>query len=113
VEDLLTVVLDLDFEIRSETQEESLLGVRRAQMQLATLFALRGDEARVRRICRDLAGERMQRLQRLKKELELEDRAQFWEFIERGLNVGYLPPDRRARLDEVMHWVEMEADRTN
>jgi hypothetical protein len=113
VDDLLTVVLDLDFEIRSETQEESLLGVRRAQMQLATLFALRGDEARVRRICRDLAGERMQRLQRLKKELELEDRAQFWEFIERGLNFGYLPPDRRARLDQVMQWVETEAGRTN
>ena len=30
-DDLLTIVLDLDLEIRSETQEESLLGVRKAQ----------------------------------------------------------------------------------
>jgi len=113
VDELLTVVLDLDLEIRSETQEESLLGVRRAQMQLATLFALRGDESRVQRVCRDLAGERLQRLQRLKKELESEHRAQYWEFTDRGLNFGYLPADRRAKLDEVLDCVEAEAGRTN
>jgi hypothetical protein len=106
VDDLLTVVLDLDFEIRSETQEESLLGVRRAQIQLATLFALRHDEGRVRRICKDLAGERMQRLERLRKELETEQRAQYWEFTDRGLNFGYLEPERRARLGEVFACID-------
>ena len=112
-DDLLTIVLDLDLEIRSETQEESLLGVRKAQLQLATLFCARNDEKRGRRICRDLAGERMPRLLRLKKELESETRPHYWEFTERGLNFAYLAPDRRARLDDVFRWIEDEASRTN
>ena len=105
-DDLLTIVLDLDLEIRSETQEESLLGVRKAQLQLATLFSQRGDEMRARRICRDLAGERMPRLLRLRKELDSEHRPHYWEFTDRGLNFAYLAPDRRARLDEVFRWIE-------
>ena len=104
-DDLLTIVLDVDQEIRSETQEESLLGVRRAQLQLATLFALRGDDARAQRICRDLAGERMARLQRLRVDLENESRPQYWELDERGVNFGYLPPDRRAQLPKLMAWI--------
>ncbi len=112
-DDLLTIVLDLDLEIRSETQEESLLGVRKAQLQLATLFSVRGDETRARRICRDLAGERMPRLLRLKKELEVELRPHYWEFTERGLNFAFLAPERRERLDEVFRWIEDEAPRTN
>ncbi len=104
-DDLLTIVLDVDQEIRSETQEESLLGVRRAQLQLATLFALRDDDARAQRICRDLAGERMVRLQRLRVELENERRPQYWELNERGVNFGYLPPERRAQLPKLMQWI--------
>jgi Predicted membrane protein (DUF2254) len=104
-DDLLTIVLDVDQEIRSETQEESLLGVRRAQLQLATLFALRGDDARAQRICKDLAGERMVRLQRLRVELENERRPQYWELNERGVNFGYLPPERRAQLPKLMQWI--------
>ncbi len=104
-DDLLKIVLDVDQEIRSETQEESLLGVRRAQMQLAALFALRGDETRARRICKDLAGERMVRLQRLRVELENEHRAQYWELNERGVNFGYLAPERRTQLPKLMQWI--------
>jgi len=112
-DDLLSVVLDLDQEVRSETQEESLLGVRRAQLQLATLFSVRGDETRARRVCRDLAGERMPRLERLRKELEAEQRPHYWEFTDRGLNFGYLPPERRARLGDVFRWIEEYAPRPN
>jgi len=112
-DDLLSVVLEVDLEIRSETQEESLLGVRKAQLQLATLFALRGDESRARRICRDLAGERMPRLQRLSRELENERRAQYWEFTDRGANFGYLPPERRSQLPRLLEWIaEAAAART-
>jgi len=105
VDDLLNVVLDLDQEIRSDTQEESLLGVRRAQVQLATLFALKGDVTRAQRLCADLAGERMTRLERIRRGLETEDRPHYWEFTERGLNFGYLPPERRARLADVFGWI--------
>jgi hypothetical protein len=109
VDDLLAIVLEVDQEIRSETQEESLLGVRRAQLQLATLFALHGDEERAKRICRDLAGERISRLERLHRELEGETREQYWEFTDRGTNFGYLPPERRAQLATVLQWVRSVA----
>jgi hypothetical protein len=113
VDDLLAVVLELDQEIRSETQEESLLGVRKAQLQLATLFAVRGDETRARRVCRDLAGERLPRLERIRRELEAEQRPHYWEFTDRGLNFGYLAPERRAWLGKVFGWIEEYVPRTN
>jgi hypothetical protein len=108
-DDLLAVVLDVDQEIRSETQEQSLLGVRKAQLKLATLFAVRGDEARARRICRDLAGEQLRRLDRLRRELENETNAQYWEFTDRGSNFGYLPPDQRALLGTLLEWTKAYA----
>jgi Predicted membrane protein (DUF2254) len=112
VDPLLAVVLDLDQEIRSETHEESLLGVRRAQLQLATLFALRGDTARARRLCADLAGERLGRLERIRRELEAENRPHYWEFTDRGVNFGYLPPERRDQLAVVFEWIVEQQRRT-
>ena len=98
VDPLLEVLLDLDEEIREEKQEDSLLGIRRSQIQLATLFLARGDTARVARIVEDLKGERSSRLTRLRAQLESEDRAQYWELIDRGSNFRYLPEDRRQYL---------------
>jgi hypothetical protein len=99
VDELLEVLLDLDEEIKEENQEASLLGVRRSQIQLATLFLMRGDEARVDRIVHDLKDERLSRLLRVKAGLEQEDRPQFWEMTDRGSNFGYLPEARRRYLD--------------
>jgi hypothetical protein len=99
VDPLLDVLLDLDEEIREEKQEDSLLGVRRSQIQLATLFLERGDQRRVQRIVRDLKGERSNRLIRLRQQLESENRPQYWELIDRGSNFGYLPPSRRRFLE--------------
>jgi hypothetical protein len=99
VDPLLDVLLELDEEIKEEKQEDSLLGVRRSQIQLATLFLERGDEPRVERIVADLKGERSSRLQRLRQQLETEDRPQYWELIDRGSNFSYLPPERRQYLE--------------
>jgi hypothetical protein len=66
--------------------------VRKAQLQLATLFSVRNDEKRARRICRDRRRAHAPLL-RLKKELEAETRPHYWEFTERGLNFAFLAPD--------------------
>ena len=55
VDDLLDRLLELDQEIRFESQEASLLSVRRAQLQLATVFLEANDEARARRIVADMS----------------------------------------------------------
>ncbi|NJN51295.1 MAG: DUF2254 domain-containing protein [Gammaproteobacteria bacterium] len=101
VDDLLAVLLELDLEIRTETQEESLLGVRRAQLQAAALFMSRGESNRVDRVCADLRGEQPARLQQICKQLMSEDRAEYWEFTDRGINFGYLAPARRPHLMQV------------
>ncbi|MEE4297976.1 MAG: DUF2254 family protein [Pseudomonadales bacterium] len=100
VDPLLDLLLTVDRESKSDEQEESLLGVRRAQVQLATLFLAVGDEKRAKRIQDDMMGERRNRLLMVRDELLGEERQYFWEFNDRGVNFAYLPPERRAWVDE-------------
>lgn len=99
VDALLDCLLELDLEIKEDSHEKSLLGVRRAQMQIATVFLMRGDDARVERIVVDLAQESRERLERLRRGLMTDDRPQYWELMDRGVNFAYLSPDRRPYLD--------------
>ncbi|MFU8815266.1 MAG: DUF2254 family protein, partial [Pseudomonadales bacterium] len=99
VDPLLTCLLELDQVIKEESQEQSLLGVRRCQMQLATRFLAHGDEARAQRIVDDLRTERLERLERLRDGLLSDERAQFWELSDRGVNFSYLDPERRPYLE--------------
>jgi hypothetical protein len=100
VDPLLDLLLTVDRESKSDEQEESLLGVRRAQVQLATLFLSIGDTARAARIQNDMMAERRNRLVMVRDELLGEERQYFWEFNDRGVNFAYLPPDRRAHVEE-------------
>ncbi len=111
IDQLLDRVLELDLEIKEESHEESLLGVRRAQIQLATLFLQLGQESRARRIAEDLKGERLERLERLRTEMLADDRDQFWELIDRGTNFKYLAPERRPFLEPLFRWLRGEDER--
>ena len=110
VDDLLGRLLDLDQEIRNERKDASLIGVRRAQLQLATMFLENGDEARARRIADDMKDEKFERLQKIRDTLMSEQRPQYWEFTDRGVNFSYLPPARRPHLDTLLQWLK-EHDR--
>jgi hypothetical protein len=102
VDALLECLLNLDMEIKEESQEAqeaSLLGVRRAQMQVATLFLLRGDDRRARLVAEDLRGERIERLERLRRTMLDDQREQFWELADFGVNFSYLQPERREYLE--------------
>src|SRR5262245_412564 len=101
---LLDLFLGVDREPDSPEQEERLRGVRRAQVQLATFFLARGDEPAARRIFEDMKHERRERMSAVRLELEHEDRAQYWEFTDRGVNFSYLPPERRAHLARFFSW---------
>ncbi|TFG86840.1 MAG: DUF2254 domain-containing protein [Chromatiales bacterium] len=92
---LLTVVLTVD-----HAEAEHLLGVRRAQVQLATFFLTRGEDAPARRIAQDLAGERAELLAAVREELEREVSSSYWEINDRGANFAFLPAERRAKLDD-------------
>jgi hypothetical protein len=103
-EALLALFLQVDREPESPEQEERLRGVRRAQVQLATFFLARGDEPSARRIFEDMKDERAERLAAVRDELLAEERAQYWEFTDRGVNFAYLPPERRALLGRFFSW---------
>jgi len=108
VDDLLGRLLELDQEIRSESNEASLLSVRRAQLQIATFFLEKGDEARARRIVDDMRHEDLERLESVRATLMNEQRPQYWEFTDRGVNFSYLKPARRPYLDTLFEWLESQ-----
>jgi hypothetical protein len=105
VDDLLERLLELDQEIRVENEEASLLNVRRAQLQLATFFLQHNDEVRAHRIIDDMKDELPERLEGIRTNLMTEERAQYWEFTDRGVNFGYLAPERRPYLDTLFGWL--------
>jgi len=98
LDDLLGLLLDFDQEIKHDSQEESLLGVRRAQLKLATLLTESGDEQRATRICEDLQKETGAIKERLINLLQAENRKEYWEFTDRGVNFAYLPPELKRHL---------------
>jgi hypothetical protein len=101
---LLDLFLQVDREPESPEQEERLRGVRRAQVQIATFFLARGEEAPARRIFEDMRDERRERLVAVRDELLAEEHAQYREWTERGVNFSYLPPERRAHLARFFSW---------
>jgi hypothetical protein len=92
-------LLDGLLTVGHEGGAEHLLGVCRAQMQLATFFLLRGEEEQARRIAQNLAVDRRPLLSATRDELERETSPSYWEINDRGANFAYLPPERRAKLD--------------
>lgn len=98
LDDLLGLLLDIDQEIKHNSQEESLLGVRRAQLKVAAMFMEAGDEQRATRICEDLKSEARTIKERLIGLLQADNRKEYWEFTDRGVNFAYLPPELKRHL---------------
>ena len=105
VDELLDVLLELDQEIKEESQEDSLLGVRRSQIQLATYLLQHGHTDRARRIATDLREEKIERLERLRETLLADNRPDYWELMDRGANFSYLPPDQHEHLEVLFDWL--------
>lgn len=106
VDSLLRLLLDFDRDVERAEDEAGQMGVRRAQIQAAAMLLDFGDEERATRIAQDLAGEDRRRLNKLRDQLRTENRAQFWELTDRGVNFGYLEPGRRALLDRVFGLID-------
>ena len=106
-DDLLELFLDVDREPEAgKVQEASLLGVRKAQIRLATHYLVRDMNSHARRIYMDMRDESAGRLQKIRRELEAVKRAEYWEVSDRGINFEYLSPKRRATLDTFFGWFE-------
>ncbi len=103
-EELLAIFLEVDKMPETEVQENSLRGVRKAQLKLATYYLVKGREDLARQVFKDMEFERPERLSSIKDEmLEVKERA-FWENIDRGDNFDFLDEQRRAMLDVFFSW---------
>jgi len=101
---LLETFLDVDKVPETEAEEQSLRGVRKAQIKLATFYLAVGAEEHARLIWRDMENERPERLLSIRQELLAVENKDFWEIIDRGDNLDYLEPDRREKLSVFYEW---------
>ncbi len=96
---LLALLLEIEERDGGAGPAAPTVGVRRAQIRIATFFLERGDEARARRIADTVASDAPERLRAIRDELMHETHSQYREFTDRGVNFSYLEPGRRAQLD--------------
>jgi len=105
LEGLLNALVEMDQEYRTQSQEESLIGIRRAQIIAACVLADSDQQHWADVLIGDLKAETPERLGKIFVQLKKEHRAQYWEFTDRGANFAYLEPELQERLDEVIERV--------
>lgn len=101
---MLENFLELDRPLRTRSQESALLGVRKAQVKLATYYLLKGEEAKARTIAKDMEAEPQDRLLAIRHSLQQVTSKDFWEIIDRGRNFEYMPPAQREHLATFFAW---------
>ena len=97
---LLGIFLEVDKEAETHAQEQTLRGVRKAQVKLATFYMSKGALPHADRIAADMRGEKPERMASIRAELGAVNEKQFWEVTDRGVNFDYLDPARKEKLDE-------------
>lgn len=102
---LLERFLHLDQPLRKSTDEPALLGIRKAQVKLATFYLATGQIAKARLICEDMRHEPRERLAAIRSALEVVTNKDFWEIIDRGRNFEYMPDTQRRTLPQFFAWV--------
>lgn len=102
---LLERFLQLDQPLRKGSDEPALLGIRKAQVKLATFYLARGQTAMARLICEDMRHEPAERLANIRSALEGVTNKDFWEIIDRGRNFEYMPVAQRRTLAQFFSWV--------
>ena len=105
-EHLLKVLLEVDKEAESQTQEHTLRGVRKAQAKLASFYLVAGETGVkfARQIFDDMKDERPERLRSICDELLRIESKDFWEVIDRGTNFDYVDATRKAQLKVFFSW---------
>jgi hypothetical protein len=97
---LLGIFLEVDKEAETHAQEQTLRGVRKAQVKLATFYMAKNALTHADRICADMRGEKPERMASIRAELASVNEKVFWEVTDRGVNFDYLEPTRKEKLDE-------------
>ncbi|MCA9531974.1 MAG: DUF2254 domain-containing protein [Myxococcales bacterium] len=106
LEDLVSILLEVDKESEGAVQEQSLRGVRKAQVGAAAYFLAHDREDLARRVYEDMAGEPRDRLASIRDELLHVESREFWEVSDRGVNFDYLEPELKRELARFFRWFD-------
>lgn len=106
--EMLAEFLELDQPLLARSQEKGLLGVRKAQVKLASYYLLTGQEEKARTICQDMADEPRERLLTIRQQLESVTSKDFWEIIDRGRNFEFMPPEQRECMRTFFSWLALD-----
>jgi hypothetical protein len=101
---VLKLLLEVDKEAESQSQEKTLRGVRKAQAKLASFYLVHEGERYARQIYEDMKDERAERLRSICDELLRIETKDFWEVIDRGTNFDYVDASRKAQLKVFFSW---------
>lgn len=107
---LLDILLDIDRPSVDKAKERTLLGVRKAQVKLASFYVLKGAEAKARHIMNDMGIEPASRLRKIRDELRAVESKDFWEIIDRGHNFEYLPPEQKQAMLRFFEWMGVDGE---
>lgn len=106
--EMLSSFLELDRPLRTQSQESALVGVRKAQVKLASFYLLQGHQESARLIAEDMAHEPRGRLRAIHEALSSVTTKDFWEIIDRGRNFEFMPADQRAQLSTFFSWLKID-----
>ncbi|HEY5959436.1 MAG TPA: DUF2254 family protein [Polyangiaceae bacterium] len=102
---MLERFLQLDQPLRRGSDEPALLGIRKAQVKLATFYLARAQLGKAKLICDDMRHEPFERLATIRSALESVTNKDFWEIIDRGRNFEYMPEAQRRTLAQFFAWI--------
>ncbi len=103
---VLKTFLELDRSSSRKSEEQSLKGVRKAQVKLAAYYLMVDDRERARLIFRDMETDPSERLAAIRDELARVETKDFWEIVDRGRNFEFMPPEQKRAMDRFFGWFE-------
>jgi len=101
----LEVLLTLDD--TADGDQDTLVGIRRAQVKLATEYLCRSHEEFAKMVAEDLVNETSARLKVVLRELLSTDRPEFWEVTDNGVPVEFLSDAEKSQLVKFFEMVEL------
>ena len=101
---LLGIFITVDDLAAQTGKVSTLLGVRRAQVRLATTYLCGGHRENAKIVFYDMKDDSRERLQYIYLELLSVVQEEFWEISDREMNVNYLKDEQRKTLSEFFGW---------
>jgi len=106
---ILAEFLEVDRPAETVEQEDTLRGVRKAQIKLATYYLSENENRLAEMIADDMKDEPRHRMESIKKEIESIKEPTFWELDDRGYVFDYLEPVRRSYLNSFYEIYEVKS----